>query len=45
MDKTYIGVNLPNLVSVAIMVGVIATVYCGIRRLGKPSPLSIEAAP
>lgn len=32
MERNYIGVNFPNLMSVAIMTGVIAALYCGIRK-------------
>lgn len=32
MERAYIGVNFPNLMSVAIMTGVIAALYCGIRK-------------
>lgn len=32
MERNYIGVNFPNLMSIAIMVGVIAALYCGIRK-------------
>jgi hypothetical protein len=32
MDKNYIGVNFPNLISVTIMVGVIVALFFGIRK-------------
>lgn len=32
MDRAYIGVNFPNLVSVAIMTGVIYGLYWGFRK-------------
>lgn len=32
MERAYIGVNFPNLMSIAIMVGVIFGLYCGIRK-------------
>jgi hypothetical protein len=32
MEKAYIGVNFPNLVSIALMVGVIYGLYWGIKK-------------
>lgn len=35
MDRAYIGVNFPNLMSIAIMVGVIFGLYLGIRKFAQ----------
>lgn len=40
MERSYIGVNFPNLVSIALMVGVIAALFFGIRKLGKAKPVA-----
>lgn len=32
MERAYIGVNFPNLMSIAIMVGVIYGLYWGLRK-------------
>ncbi len=44
MEKNYISINLPNLVSVAIIAGVLATAFCALRMWGKPKPVSADAA-
>lgn len=38
MDKAYIGVNFPNLVSIGIMVGVIFALYLGFRTFNSNRP-------
>lgn len=37
MEKAFIGVNFPNLLSVAIMVGVVFALYCGLRKYAFPT--------
>ncbi len=34
MERHYIGVNFPNLISVAIMTGVIVAIFCAVRKFG-----------
>jgi len=34
MERAYIGVNFPNLMSIAIMVGVIYGLFLGFRKYG-----------
>ena len=43
MERVYVGVNFPNLVSIAVMVGVIAALYLGLRTFTTNRPAS-EAA-
>jgi hypothetical protein len=42
MDRAYIGVNFPNLMSITIMVGVIFGLYWGIRKFA-PSKAAASA--
>ncbi len=35
MDKNFIGVSLPSLMSIAIMVGVIYGLYWGVRKFAR----------
>lgn len=41
MDRAYIGVNFPNLVSVTIMVAVIVALYMGVKRF---APMKMGAS-
>ena len=34
MERTYIAVNFPNLISVAIMTGILIALYFGVRKFG-----------
>lgn len=44
MEKVYIGVNFANLVSIAIMVGLIVGVFFAVKKFGQDKPKAEAAA-